>query len=309
MSRARQTPKRLKPRGRELGSHRPEDEQSVRCLKVTDFAYWRGSASLTELTAACVGLRGAGDVNPSVLEQDIALLVRQGLPFHTTGDGRYQINAALPGFGLRLRKYEASALWAWCVAHRPVVGAPKREPPDASAADAIGVLEEGLRGFHSGAEVIDNAGSMLSGSEGLQPAGAVRATDVHGEARLVYRRLRIVDLIERRTAVDIQQVAAALDVSYRTVHADLAMLREVGIDIQYVRGKHEYVVGGLNHYLSEHLTLPMAAALLAFLSPTNTTEASCAPSHVFQSASRKVTESIRLMFHSQEESLETLLHA
>lgn len=292
-----------------MPSREVDEERSVRCLKIADFVYWHGSASPAELSAALSGLRTAIDTTRSVVERDLGLLTRHRLPIRVTPDGRYRIQGALPGFSLRLTKREASALWAWCLTHSHVAGEPRLS--DTTIADAVIVLQSGLRRFHPGSEVIASTEESGPEFEGMQPAERLEvmpASDFRGEARLVHRRLHLVDLVEKRIARNVGELAAVMDVSQRTIHTDLTVLRGAGPDIRYARDRHEYVAEGLNQYLSDHLTVPMAAALLVFLEPLEDGKTGAGPSLAFRSASRKVAEGIRITFRAEQEALQMLSH-
>lgn len=284
------------------------DEQAVRCLKITEFTYWSGSASLTELAASLARLRPAVDVTPATLERDVTLLARHGLPIEIAADGRCRIHGVVPGFALRLRRDEASAVWACCVARNLADVASKCKVSDATLADAVAVLEAALKRFHPGSEVIAESSSVLMASgepQAAQPLKVLRATKLHSEARLVHRRLRTVDLIESCKARGVEQLAAVLDVSHRTVHGDLTVLRHAGVDTRYCRDCREYAVMGLNRYLCEHLSLPMAEALWAFFqTPEDVRDVGASPA--LQQASRKLACGIRLILARRGE--ESAIH-
>ena len=273
------------------------DGQAVRCLKITEFTYWNGSASLPELAASLAGLRPAVDVMPATLERDIALLARHGLPIEIAADGRRRIHGVVPGFALRLRRDEASAVWACCVARNLADVASKFKVSDATMADGVAVLEAALKRFHPGSEVIPESSSVLMASgepQVAQPLNVLRTSKLCGEARLVHRRLRIVDLIESRKARGVEQLAAVLDVSHRTVHSDLTVLRHAGVDTRYCRDCREYAVMGLNRYLCGHLSLPMAEALwVCFQTPEDARDVGASPA--LQQASRKLACGIGLV--------------
>lgn len=283
------------------------DEQALRCLKITDYTYWAGTASLAKLSALLAELGTVTNTRPATLKGDIALLARHGLPIQLAADGRCRIHAGVPGFALRLTRDEASTVWAWCVAGNRMDVAATCKVPDATIADAIAVLEAALKAFHAGSEVIaeSNSAAMQSGRlHAAQPLKDLRPSDLHGEARLVYRRLRIVDLIESRRARDVSQLAAALDVSHRTIHNDLALLRQAGLEVWYRRDRHAYVMKGMNRYLFDHLTAPMAEALLTFFQVSEAAPETGIPAPALWRASRKLTRSIRLILAGQRKALE-----
>ena len=278
-------------------------------MKIVQHVYWSGSTSLQELSAALAGLPGRIDTSATVVEQDIALLRRHGLPMGVDEAGRWRIDAVIPGFALRLTMAEASLVWAWCVARRssdrPV--APCVPPGELSA--AVATLLSGLRQFHKGSEVMNAADGTASRPEVVaagEPERRVQASELIGEARLVYRRLRIFDLIEGRKALNTSQLAAVLDLSQRTVQDDLNVLRCSGLGIKFCRRWQEFETRGLNSYLADRLTLPTAAALLVLFTPTDEPHSSPHGAVAFGVASEKLAKSIRLIFARQAEDLQEL---
>jgi predicted DNA-binding transcriptional regulator YafY len=274
-----------------------------------EHVYWSGSTSLQKLSATLAGLPGISDTSATVVEQDIALLRRHGLPMSVDEAGRWRIDAVIPGFALRLTKAEASIVWAWCVARRssdrPV--APCVSPGQLSA--AVATLLSGLRQFHVGSEVMNAADGTTTRPEVVaagEPERRLQASELIGGARLVYRRLRIVDLIEGRKAVNTSQLAAVLDVSQRTVHDDLNVLRCSGLEIRFCRRCQEFQTKGLNSYLAGRLTLPTAAALLVLFTSTDGPHRSPHGAVAFGVASEKLAKSIRLIFARQAEDLQEL---
>ncbi len=245
----------------------------------------------------------------TLLERDIDLLARLGLPIRIDADGCCRIDEVVPGFALRLTREEASAVWAWCVVRRGAAGSAKSEVPKETIAGAVAVLEEGLKIFHPSSEMMAHGGITRTGSERLdseQPPLTVSTSDLHGEARLVYRRLRIVDLIDSRTVLNSSELAAVLDVCQRTVHADLNALRQAGIEISYARNNNRYVRAGLNQYLAEHLDVWQAAALLMFFEAPEDAPNMPDRAPALQRAVRKLVRSIRLGFAGRENDLHAL---
>lgn len=285
-------------------------ERPHRCLKICEFTYWNGSASLQEISEILLKLSTLTEVGATVIEDDIRQLARHGLPIPSGSDGRWRIDGLLPGFALRLRRHEASALWAWCVACAPTTSNSMIQAPNPELEAAILVLEDGLTKFHPGSQVLTGIDSNivlreLQDSQTLVPP--VRACDIHGEARLVHRRLRIVDLVESRTALDADKLAAALDVSCRTIHNDLTILKDVGIEAHYGRRNQEYFIVGLNQYLADHLSWEMAGAIIKFFEEPSATGQGDVHASQLRSASRKLTQGIRLMFGQQGRDSEELL--
>ncbi len=297
---------------RDARKHSPftgEDERRIRHSKIVEHVYWSGSTSLQELSATLAGLPGITDTSATVVEQDIALLRRHGLPMSVDEAGRWRIDVVIPGFALRLTKAEASLVWAWSVAStssdRPV--APYVPPGELSA--AVATLLAGLRRFHTGSEVMNAADGTITRPEVVaagEPERRLQASELIGEARLVYRRLRIVDLIEGRKAVNTSQLAAVLDVSQRTVHDDLNVLRCSGLGIKFCRRCQEFQTKGLNSCLAGRLTLPTAAALLVLFTPADEPHSSTHGAVAFGVASEKLAKSIRLIFARQAEDLQDL---
>ncbi len=286
-----------------------KDELALRCLRITDFTYWSGSVSLAELSASFTGLPGVTAAEITLLERDIDLLARQGLPIRIDADRCCRIHEVVPGFALRLTKEEASAVWAWCVVCHGTAGSAKSEIPDETIADAVAVLEKGLTIFHPSSEMMADGGITRIEAERLdseQPPRTVSTSDLHGEARLVYRRLRIVDLIDSRTALNSSELAAALDVSPRTVHSDLTVLRQAGIEIPYGRYGRRYVRTGLNQYLAERLSVWQAAALSMFFEAPG--DASDTPDRApaLRRAARKLVRGVRMGFTGREKGLHAL---
>ncbi|UCE61708.1 MAG: HTH domain-containing protein [Phycisphaerales bacterium] len=285
-----------------------EVEQQVRCLKIVDSTYWLGSASLEELSALVAELSGITDASVSTVKRDIALLQRQGLPISVDGNERWRIDAEIPGFALRLTKAEASIVWAWCVACRSSGRPVAPYASSAALSTAVGTLLSGLRRFHGGSEVM-NAASDVSTPPETSPSGEpkrrLEASKLMGEARLVYRRLRIFDLIESQKALNTIQIAAVLDVSRRTVHDDLSALRCSGLKIKFCRRSHEFRTEGLSSYLADRLTLAMAGALLVLFKSPNAPDSSTHGVVPFRVTSEKLAKSIRLMFMRRSEDLQT----
>ena len=283
-----------------------KDEPAVRCLRITDLTYWSGSTSLAELSASFAELPAVTAAEIPLLERDIDLLARQGLPIRIDADGYCRIHEVVPGFALRLTKEEASAVWAWCVVRRGTAGSAKSEVPKETIANAVAVLEKGLKIFHPSSEMMPHGGIERIEPEPLdseQPPRVVYTSDLHGEARLVYRRLRIVDLIDTRTALNSSELGAALDVCQRTVHGDLNVLRQAGIEISYGRDNHRYVRTGLNRYLAEHLDVWQAAALLMFFESPEDAQDMPDRAPALRRAVRKLVRSIRLGFAGREKDL------
>lgn len=286
-----------------------EDERPVRRLKIVEHVYWSGSRSLQELSATLKGLSGITDTSANVVDQDIALLRHHGLPMSIDETGRWRIDAVVPGFALRLTKVEASVLWAWCVTHKSSDGpvAPCVFAAELSA--AVATLLSGLQRFHKGSEVmgvVDGTTTRPDASHVGEPKRHLRGSELIGEVRLAYRRLRILDLIEERTALNTSYLAAVLDVSQRTVYDDLNVLRHSGLDIRFYRCSQEFQTKGLSSYLSEHLTLPMGAALLVLFTPTDAPHSSTHGVVPISVVSEKFAKSIRLIFARQATDLQEL---
>lgn len=285
------------------------EARRIRCIKIVKDVYWNGSASAQELCATLSGLPGITDTDASTVEQDLVQLQRQGLPISVSESGRWRIDATIPGFDLRLTKAEASVVWAWCIAR----GSSDLPLPAGSSSEeqsvAVSTLLSGLRQFHKGSEVMstgtDNT-TRTGVSNARAPVRRVQASELIGEARLVFRRLRIVDLIEDRKALNTTQLAAALDVSQRTAHDDLNFLRCSGFDIRFQRRFHEFRIEGLNSFLADHLTSPMAFALLDLLEPPNSSKRSKDRAATPRVALKKLQESIRVLVTRMTEDVPDL---
>ncbi len=104
--------------------------------------------------------------------------------------------------------------------------------------------------------------------------------------------------------MDVSQLAAALDVCHRTIHNDLALLRQAGLEVWYRRDRNAYVMKGMNRHLFDHLTPPMAEALLTFFQVSEVAPETGIPAPALWRASRKLTRSIRLILAGQREALE-----
>jgi len=283
-----------------------QDERTLRCLRITDFTYWNGATSLGELSASFSELPAVTAAKTTLLERDIDLLARQGLPIRIDADRYCRIHEVVPGFALRLTKAEASAIWAWCVVRHGIARSVKFDLPDETIADAVAVLEKGLKIFHPSSEMMVDGAIQRIVSAGLdseQPPRMFSLVDLHGEARLVYRRLRIVDLIDGRTALNSSQLAAALDVSQRTVHGDLTVLRQAGIEISYGRDSNRYVRAGLNQYLTKRLSVWQAAALLMFFEAPGDGPDTPNRGPALRRAARKLGRGIGLGFAGREKDL------
>lgn len=291
-------------------SYAVEDVRRTRCLKIVEHVYWSGSASSGELSVTLGGLSGTTDTSVHVIDRDIGELRRNGLPMSVDGAGRWRIDAMIPGFALRLTKAQASVLWAGCVACRSSdrLVAPRVCAAELSA--AVAILLSGLRQFHRGSEVLGAADGATVGPEvsrGGEPERRIQARELTGEARLVHRRLRILDLIEGRRALNTGQLAAMLDISQRTVHDDLDALRRAGLELKFCRRSKEFQTKGLNSYLAGRLTLPTAAGLLTLFTPTDALHKNTDDAIVFNVASEKLTMGIRLQFARQADDLQELV--
>lgn len=285
-------------------------ERPHRCLKICEFTYWNGSASLQEISEILLKLPTLTEVGATVIEDDIRQLARHGLPIPLGSDGRWRIDGLLPGFALRLRRHEASALWAWCVARAPTTSNSMIQAPNPELEAAILVLEDGLTKFHPDNQILTKIdyNIMLQKSEDSQTLiPPIYAYDIHNKAQLVHQRLHIVDLIENRTTLDANQLTTALNVSYQTIHNDLTILRAVGIEARYGRRRQEYFIVGLNHCLANHLSLEMASAIINFFEEPSATGQGDVHAAQLRRASRKLTQGIRLMFGQQGRILGDLL--
>lgn len=289
---------------------RAEDQRRIRCLKIAEHVYWSGSRSLGELSARLSELRGMTDTSPGVVEGCIALLRHHGLPMSIDETGRWRIDAVIPGFALRLTKAEASAVWASCIAYRSSDRPLAHQADSGALSEAVATLLEGLRRFHKGSEVMDAAGAAMAEPE-ASPAGKaerrLRACELTGEARQVHRRLRILDLVERQRATNTRQLAAVLDVSQRTIHDDLNVLRCSGLEIRFCRRSQKFQAQGLSLYLADCLTPPMATALLHLFTPPDAGRNGTSGAAQFGAASEKLAKNIRLIFARNAENLQELM--
>lgn len=286
-----------------------EDQRRIRCMKTVDHLGWNGSTTIEELCAALSGLSSLADPSSELVAQDIALLQHEGLPIVRDTADRWRIDATMPGFRLRLQRAEASAVWARCFAHSGLDGPSEPRIFSRELLAAVATLLSGLRMFQAGSEVMQDSvagGSRLPLRFVTEPAKPLQVSRLIGEARLVYRRMRIVDLIESRNALDTGQIAAVLSMSHRTVHDDLNVLRHCGVGITFRRYCNQYQIAGLNSYLADHLTLPMAAALLVLFEPSNARHDFVADALPSSMGPKKLIESIRLIFASQAADLQEL---
>ena len=285
------------------------DERRIRCLKIAEHVYWSGSASVEELSATLAELAGVTDSTAGSVEEDIGLLSTQGLPICIGEGGNWRIEAVIPGFALRLTKAQASAVWGMCVASGELGEGLGQGASSATLSEGVATLLSGLKRFHKGSEVMTAVVSATSGVECPyrgEREEKLRASKLIGEARLVYRRLRIVDLVEGRTARNTEQLAAGLNVSHRTIHDDLSVLRCAGFEIGYSRRRQEYRAAGLNEYLGDKLSVSTAAALLVLWGASDASDAATRPPCAFEVASQKLSRSIRRLFAGQAEDLEKM---
>lgn len=273
-------------------------KRRVRCLKIVEHTYWNGSISLSKLADAVSELPCIQRAECDVVLADIVLLRRQGFPIELCQGRRCSIRGAIPGFSLRLTRAQASVLLACCASYRDADTPRVREASGSVMTDAIQSLEEGLRRFHPGSERIPVARAGGRMAESSDDSTIDSGASLSREARLVHRCLCVLDTVERRDVRTVDQLATALNLSDRTLHNDLGMLREAGFDIIYDRRRREYHAFGLTQYLSHTLTAPAAAALLEFFKgQTDTTSNRTHPLH---GAVSKLVESIRLVFSDDE---------
>lgn len=286
-----------------------ETERPIRCLRMVERTYWSGSISLAALSTSLATLPTAVRALPALLTEDIARLARHGLPITLCRERRCRVHALIPGFAIELTRAEASAVWAWCIVHGSV-----REDGGSDGAsqnaEAVAVLRVALVQFHPGSGALlesDDPWSDIYGHGSTEPPPIVNASDLRSEARLVYRQLQIVDLVETRAAIDIPGLADELGVSERTTHGDLNTLRLAGIKLAFGRVRHEYVVERLVAHLSRRLTVPMAAALVKFLRVPAASDTTKSHFPQLRGACQKLIRGIFLSFAQQREELESLL--
>ncbi len=287
-----------------------EDERRVRCLKIVEHVYWSGSASSEQLSTTLAGLPDTRDTSASRVEQDIAVLRHDGLPMRVDEAGYWRIDAVIPGFAIRLTKAEASVVWAWLVAHGNSHRVAARSVSREDLSAAVATLLSGLRQFHKGSEVMNAAGDTAARrdvSRTGESKGRLQVSRLIGEARLVHRRLRVLDLIAGRRALNTSELATGLDVSRRTVHDDLNVLRRCGFEVKFSRRHQEFQIQGLNSYLADHLSLPMAAALLALFEPPDAPHLPSSGAVPWDMVSEKVARGIRLSFSRRAPSLQDLI--
>lgn len=286
-------------------------EQSVRYLAIVEQTYWRGSASLSELSASLSARTTVPDHGPATLRADIELLAHQGFPIAVGVDGRARICGRIPGFALRLTQSEARVLWACCVA---AIDAPTSllRPTDATSLPAaIAVIQEGLRACHfrDGNMPRFDVAPVCAVPRGTKESTTPLRTEVlTGEARRVFRWLRILDLVESRkvrTAVDL---GAALERSERSVHNDLSVLRAAGIQVRFDRRANAYRAAGFNEHLEIRLTLPMAASLLRLFGSSSISCRSCVFwTDGFGVAMSKMSKNLRLVFEGEIKELNAMI--
>ncbi|MEM0926486.1 MAG: HTH domain-containing protein [Planctomycetota bacterium] len=66
------------------------------------------------------------------------------------------------------------------------------------------------------------------------------------------RALKILGLLQSKQGHDPISLSSALDVNRRTVYRDIAMLKGMGIGIQFDPEKRKYVIDGLRHLVDRH---------------------------------------------------------
>lgn len=297
---------------RKLKEHLPlavEDQRRVRCMKIVDHLGWNGPTTIEDLSASLSGLSSITAASGELIAQDLAQLQHDGLPIVRDCADRWRIDAEMPGFGQRLTRAESSVVWARCVARGGPVDPSEPSVFFRELSAGVTTLLSGLRTYQPGSDVIQNlgsGGSQLRLPFVPKPAEPLEVSRLIGETRLAYRRMRIVDFIQSKIALNTSQLAAALGVSQRTVHEDLNVLRHCGMGIKFRRHRNEYQIVGLNSYLAEHLALPMAAALLVLFDPSNARHDILADALPSSMGPKKMIESIRLIFASQAADLKEL---
>lgn len=276
----------------------PEERRRIRCLKIIDSTYYSGGATVGELAEAMRESTAVTDADADIVQEDIALLQRGGLVMAFDSVGRWRIEAVVPGFALRLTAAEASMAWARGVAYASSTGPSARSASTEPLKEAVAILLSGLRHFHPNCLALTSDDCMLTQASAPDVCNVrswPRLSDLTGEARLACRRLRIVDLLEKRRARNTGQLAAMLGMSIRSVHDDLNVLRRCGFDIKFRRFCHSFRLNGLNTYLAENLTPEAATSLLAlFESPEDQDDKAQADSRS-GSALLKLIDSLRLL--------------
>jgi DNA-binding transcriptional ArsR family regulator len=123
--------------------------------------------------------------------------------------------------------------------------------------------------------------------------------------------LRILDLVESGEARHREQLSALLGTTDRTLGNDLRVLRQAGLRIAYFRGRGTYWVDSMHTYFARVLSPPNAAAyaaalLVLFRLPED--EEGCeAPREWADCTSRKIGNSIRLVFKGRKQTLDMLM--
>lgn len=290
----------LRETGREDST---ECGRGVRCLQIVEFTFREGAASLHELS-------GVTGVAPEIVQRDITSLRRGGLRIGANDGGLFQLEEPIPGFALRLTTPEAVAAWGrlhyWRRCHR------FRDCPFSSETilSACSMLASGLR-IHNPCSEERNAqpvGPLLRKMEEVgNPNVGERAEGLTGEARRIHRRLRIVDLAETDRVRSRDELAAALGVARRTVSGDLAVMRRAGLKIAFLPARRVFRLETLHTYLTEKLPSPEAAgpaaALLEIFEAPGGIEGVQPFCCCEESAARKITRSIRLIFRGREHEL------
>lgn len=276
------------------------DRRAVRCLRIIHCLYSRGSTSLADLARLTAA---SGDL----IRHDVSLMNRGGLKIMVGEYSECAIGQLLPGFALRLTEQEAAMVWLrlWNCS----VGSafPDNSVPLTVVTDAIALLEAGLRKYHAEGESLARQPTKMlkqRHGEGVEGFASFASPNLSGEAKRIWRRLRILDLVESGNARHREQLVAVLSESDRTVGNDLAAIRRAGLGIAYHRGERTYWVDSLHTFLHNKLLLSGKSACARALFTLFDTERNESTSHSLNRiAFQKIINSLRLIFRGRESVL------
>jgi len=277
-----------------------DEKQAIRCLKIVDYIYLNGSSSLSQLCGYIGKLTVASGLDSEIVERDIEQLMRCGLPIILDDDGIYHIQAQIPGFEMRLTSIEWSLIKSWAVTYLQSEIFAKCTVSKDVMMQAITVLDAGLHKFYpdtKGISKMELTPKELETLTSARSVGVLRSSDVTGITRLTLRRLHLVDFIQTRAAIDINQLMTILDTSERTVHYDLHVLRCASIEIKFFRHSQEYVIDDLNRYLCLNTTSSHMEVLKSLLQPLSNAYKNNSEPTILQCASYKLLSYIQLHFN------------
>ena len=283
---------------------RASEEQAVRCLRIVEYTYRAGSATLHEL-AELIG------ADPTTIGSDIAVLQHDGMRISVDGEDRYRIDQGIPGFSLRLRDPEASVAWItrmFCSQCWAKVGF---AVPLETMSSACAFFESGLRKYYPQSEQVylRQPDCTLQEVAAFQPdSGKDGWQKLKGQAKRVCKRLWTFDLIESGSGRRRDQLATLLGVSDRTIGEDLRIMRRAGLRVSFLRDRRSYWADSLHTHLAKAFSAPntaaQAAALLLVFRTAGEPRDGASARPWCHSTSKKIQKSIRLIFKGREEELE-----